>query len=150
MFIGQQYDFLLCFVAFCKMSRFTRKSAPRLPEIEGEGGVQPLWAMPVFKPCFFKEMASLTSLTRPGQLCRTCSCIMSLAWSPSFRLDMWKISMIFCLQILDSMYLVDVSSLSETLAVPGPAPHRSGKKQFCRSSRAFSSSLPTATQMEKL
>ena len=31
------YDILRCFVAFCKMSQVTRKSASRLPKIEGGG-----------------------------------------------------------------------------------------------------------------
>ena len=34
------------------MSRFTRKSAPRLPKIEG-WGVQPIRAMPIFRQFFF-------------------------------------------------------------------------------------------------
>ena len=38
-FRSQQNLALRCFAASCKMSRFTCKSAPRLPQIEGGGGL---------------------------------------------------------------------------------------------------------------
>ena len=39
------------------LGKVLRKSAPQLPKIEG--GVQPIRPMPVFRPFFFKDMASL-------------------------------------------------------------------------------------------
>ena len=52
-FRGQQYENLRCFVAFCKMSRFTRKKCSATAQNRGGGGVQPIWAMPIFRLFFF-------------------------------------------------------------------------------------------------
>ena len=57
-FRNQQNEVLRCFVAFCQMSRFTRKSALRLPKIEGEGGSANLGNARIQTTFFLKEMAS--------------------------------------------------------------------------------------------
>ena len=50
---ANKMKFLCCFDAFCKMVRFTRKSAQRLPKIE-----KLILAIPVFRPFFLKGFSN--------------------------------------------------------------------------------------------
>ena len=70
-FKGPQFDILRCVVAFCKMSQFTRKSAPQLPKIEG-GGVQPIRAMPIFRLLFLNN--GFPKFPNTFHWCRTLYC----------------------------------------------------------------------------